>query len=135
MAQYLIARADTAEREVEGHLDAWLRPGQWTDWVSAWLAHVLEERPGLITGVSAPAWRKTVESDAFGPLTRLSITRALARAKELDQPAWEALYDGASPAIRSEMAFSVEAEKDLYGWVEDSQRLLAAGEAGVGQGE
>lgn len=133
MAQYLLSRADIAEREVAGHLDRWLKPKTWMDWVSAWLVSVAAERPAVLSEPGRMRLSRAVVNESYGPLTTLAIVRALARSEVLSKDVWDVAYGRASPAVRSEMLLSAVAEADLHKWLADASRLLGPGDSEGGE--
>jgi hypothetical protein len=111
LAQYLRGAEDTYLRDT---LQEIADPARLGDWITAWLLSAAEERKGIVDAELEGALGRILSEAEGGPLSRVSASRTLARAGALSRHQFWAVWEGASPAIRSEIAFSVLAERDLY---------------------
>ena len=113
---YLRSIADRERDDVASLLVRALDCHPKSDWATGWLCSALE-RPGFDLGQDL---RQRLIGAAMdkreGLLTRTSAVRALAIAGDLNEAVWRGLFADATPAVQSELAFSVLFEPSLYPW-------------------
>ena len=128
---YLSSIAENASGEISRFLVRALDRQPKSDWTTGWLCAAVD-RPGvrLSRELKSRLMRVANYKDE-GLLTRTSAIRALAVAGELTEATWRNLHADATPAVRSEMAFSALFEEALYPWpfqpFEPSEAKLALG--------
>lgn len=87
-----------------------------SDWTTGWLCAAID-KPGLELSRGLVRRLNSVAEDATeGLLTRTSAVRALALAGKLNESTWLGLGKDATPAVQSEMVFSVLFDQEHYPW-------------------
>lgn len=87
-----------------------------SDWTTGWLCAAVHRPRGGLSRDLKKRLTEVANRRNEGLLARTSATRALAMAGDLDEATWRHLHEDATPAVRSEMAFSVLFEESLYPW-------------------
>ena len=113
---YLSSIVHSASDDVSRFLVQALDHQPRSDWTTGWLCAAVD---GPSVGLSRKLKQRlkgVANRKDEGMLARTSAIRALALADDLDEATWRGLHEDATPAVRSEMAFSVLFEKSLYPW-------------------
>lgn len=87
-----------------------------SDWTTGWLCAAVHRPWGGLSRNLKKRLKKVANRRDERFLARTSAIRALALAGDLDEATWRHLHEDATPAVRSEMAFSVLFEESLYPW-------------------
>jgi hypothetical protein len=113
-AAYLSHTAAANPVGVRDFLYRWLHPEADTDWVTATLCQVAESKPELVDQRLRETLVGVVRDHSRGMLSRMVSVRVLAAADSLDPESWELLTSEASPAVRSELFFAAQQNRDNY---------------------
>jgi len=113
---YLSSIADIAPDDVSRFLCRALGDHSKSDWITGWLCAAVGRSDVKLSRDLKRRLRSLASSKDEGLLARTSAVRALAFASELNEAAWLGLFADATPAVRSEMAFSTLFEPSLFPW-------------------
>ena len=103
VAGYLIAVADSLSTQVTHFLTSVLGAKDDIDWVTAWLCHVIEAAPALISEELTGVLVMLATDRSVGQLTRAGAVRSLARARVLDADTYAYVLSTVEPAVRAEL--------------------------------
>ena len=116
VSTYLSSIVPSASDDVSRFLAETLDRRPKSDWTTGWLCAAVDRPRAGLSPELKQRLKELANRRDEGMLARTSAIRALARAGDLDEATWRILHDDATPAVRSEMAFSALFEKPLYPW-------------------
>jgi hypothetical protein len=123
VAEYLYFRSEHQPKQVRQFIRAWLETHQTSDWAKAWIASTASRAPELVDPELARALSRVARDRSFGPLTREAALLGLNAAGKLSPKVWGAVFDDASPAVRSELGIVAAQDRSNRAWLNPPHAL------------